>query len=111
MIQNTNNTIAGLRVVPYDRNTIYINAGAGSVYHHVSRGLSKISISSSSSSDADYAEEAGHATEAVYAEVAGGADILGNTSVDEESGVVQGYNIGNSKRPVYFASGIPVACS
>lgn len=111
MIQNTNNTIAGLRVVPYDRNTIYINASAGSVYHHVSKGLSKISISSSSSSDADYAEKAGQAIEAIYAEVAGGADILGNTNADDESGDVQGYSIGNSKRPVYFASGVPVACS
>ena len=111
MVQNTNNTIEGLRVVPYDRNTIYVNASAGSIYHHVSRGLSKISISSSAAADADYAEEAGHAIQAIYAEVAGGADILGATSADDEDGVVQGYSIGNSKRPVYFASGVPVACS
>ena len=111
MVQNTNNTIEGLRVVPYDRNTIYINASAGSVYHFVTRGLSKISISSSSSSDADYAEEAGQAKQAIYAEVAGGADILGTTNADDESGDVQGYSIGNSKQPVYFAGGVPVACS
>lgn len=110
MIQNTNNTVRGLRIVPYDRNTIYINASAGSVYHHVKKGLSKIAISSSTTVDADYAVEAGHAIEAIYAEVAGGAPVLGDINGDDESAVVYGYNIGNSKQPVYFSEGEPVAC-
>jgi hypothetical protein len=71
MVQNTNNTIEGLRIVPYDRNTIYLNASAGSLYHHVSKGLSKISVNTVSESvhaeTADYATEAGQADDAYMA--------------------------------------------
>ena len=96
IIKNTNGTFEGFEVIPYNHTFLYLNSGAGSFYKVGAKGLNKISLSKIS--EATSADKATSAEKLAY-----------QITVDGKKALVD-YSVGSNTQPVYFNSGVPVAC-
>lgn len=96
IIKNTNGTLEGFEVIPYNHTFLYVNSSSGSFYKVGTKGLNKISLSKVS--EATSADKATSAEKLVY-----------QTTVDGKKALAD-FSVGGTSQPVYFNNGVPVAC-